>query len=263
MISIFKLFFRYSFFIAICAVAMLYQSELILRKSISVFQYGFVFFVTLAAYNGYWWLSHIAEIKKSRTLLLVRLDYWLLSLLSFLMAGTFLFYGPVSIPMLILISGLTLLYHLHLLDCFRLKSIFFNFPLVKIFILSLVWSLSTVYLCVQMDDIQWSGFSFFLSRFCFIFMIAVLFEKKDDWESVNDLNYLRMMRYAFFVSSFALWLMFQEGYPLTQITVLGLMNVLVACCFFLSFRFGGFWFYYVLVDGLMLLNAFLTFLISN
>jgi hypothetical protein len=144
MISIFKSFFRYSFFIAICAVAMLYQSELILRKSISVFQYGFVFFVTLAAYNGYWWLSHIAEIKKSRTPLLVRPDYWLLSLLSFLMAGIFLFYGPVSIPMLIFISGLTLFYHLHLLNFFRLKSIFFNFPLVKIFILSLVWSLSTV-----------------------------------------------------------------------------------------------------------------------
>ena len=53
----------HSIFIAVCAVALTFQTALLLKVDINLFVYGFMFFATLCSYNFYWIVSKASFTK--------------------------------------------------------------------------------------------------------------------------------------------------------------------------------------------------------
>ena len=56
----------HSIFIAVCAVALAFQTAQLLKLDINLFVYGFIFFATLCSYNFYWILSKLSFAPKKK-----------------------------------------------------------------------------------------------------------------------------------------------------------------------------------------------------
>ena len=113
----------HSIFIAVCAVALTFQTELLLHANINVFVYGFIFFATLSSYNFYWILSKLsfATNKNIPALLKKQTKGYLLLFIS--SAGMLYCFLQSSIPLYFVLTALllTMLYSIPLLPVSFLK----------------------------------------------------------------------------------------------------------------------------------------------
>ncbi len=55
----------HSIFVAVCAVALSFQSALLLQLDVNPYVYGFVFFATICSYNFYWIISKLSFANKT------------------------------------------------------------------------------------------------------------------------------------------------------------------------------------------------------
>src|SRR6186997_2101526 len=62
----------HSIFVAICAVALSFQTTQLLQLHINPFIYGFIFFATLCSYNFYWILSKLSFAQKAAVPALIK-----------------------------------------------------------------------------------------------------------------------------------------------------------------------------------------------
>lgn len=265
----------HSIFIAICAVALCFQTALLLQLSLSVSFYFFVFFATVCSYNFYWLLSGYALSQRS---LYNHLKHQLSNLLVLLPASAGLIIAASRLQNLLPEIGialvLTLLYALPLLP-FKLSLIARKAGLLKTILLAFSWAFITVYLPYQLAP---SGnwyvmLQLLINRFLFMLMLCIIFDARDTkvdkirgLQSLTTLlnsktikQIMLMIFAAYLINGFILRIYYQEIPQIAALLITGLCTALV---YLLSLKKQGYFFYYFIVDGLMLFSALAAYVAS-
>ncbi len=266
----------HSVFVSLCAVALCFQTTLLLRTSTAHSIYFFIFFAALSGYNFYWMLSKFyfshnknagIFFKQNRSFLLVFLFAVAGLVVSlFFVENIVLFVVPAMLFML----GYSLPVWPFAFAVKLQKAGFF-----KTTLLAFTWAYVTVVIPAHsffFDNIPQLAIML-ATRFCFMFLLCIIFDSRD--AAVDKLHglhslatdvsakKLRTIVYTAFgfyiVSGIVLRLYLGNGAQALAFFVTGIVVWLV---YKLSLKTRGYTFYYFFVDGLMLLSAVLTFFAS-
>ena len=265
----------HSIFIAICAVALCFQTSLLLNIQLSYHLYLFVFCSTVCSYNFYWLLSgysfagmHLYPFLKKNY------SNWVV----FIIAGVGLLFSLSGIVHLWQVIGvgffLTLLYAVPLLP-FKISVIARKAGLLKTLLLAFTWAFITVYLPYQFAPTGnlFTLLLLFNNRFLFMLMLCIIFDARDTkvdkirgLQSLTTLMSAKTVQYimlaifaAFIINGIILRIYYHE---LMQIIALLVTGVITAVVYFFSLKKQGYFFYYFLVDGLMLFSALASYVAS-
>jgi len=265
--------FSHSIFVSLCSVALCYQTVLLLGYNGNVYLYLLVFFSTLASYNMYWMLSrwrfgtgvHKTALKEGWSNLIM------LILASAGIVVSFLFIPRVWIWL----SGsvlFTLLYSLPLWPVkipFRLKE----FGFLKTSLLALAWAYTTVFVPAGLADAEFDirVWMIFLTRFLFMLMLCIMFDSRDaQIDRIHSLKTLatdltpsaiKILMLITFTLYMVVGLIFRSVFNDMPQTIAFLAVGMVTFLVYLrSLKEKGYFFYYFMVDGLMLFSSLLAYL---
>lgn len=272
--NLFRFFIYSNFFIACCAVAMVYQTyELLLHTSPDLNFIAFVFFATICSYSFHWYLtpdittitsSRIEWLKKNRNVHVV---------LFFAGFAGSVIYGILLLrhwPWLLISAVITFLYSAPKIrhPWFRVLR---KVALGKTIFLAFAWMYVTTILPVQLSDQPWKTdfYLFAAGRFFLIYAICILFDYRDreydksigirsliTWLSeraIANLFTLSLLLFATFT-----FLMLQYGYEYIIISILLIPGIITATLYKLATNKFSDLLYYFVLDGLMALSALLT-----
>lgn len=272
-------FFVYSnFFIAACAVLMVYQTCDLLLGTYPDFNFiVFVFCATVCSYSFHWWLTPDIEsgsarlrwLKKNRAVHLV---------LFFAGLPLVIFYGIRMAdhwPWLLLAAFITFLYSAPKIP-YRIFRLLRKVALGKTIFLAFVWMYVTTILPLQVSDQPWrTDFGLFAgSRFFLIYAICILFDYRDreydrsigirsliTWLSEKGILALFVLSLLIF-AVFTL-LLLREGYSYPVAGLLLVPGIILAFLYKqVTKKFSDIVYYFIL-DGLMALSAILTLVLNS
>jgi 4-hydroxybenzoate polyprenyltransferase len=265
----------HSIFIAICAVALCFKTALLLHSNLSFYLYAFVFFSTICSYNFYWLLSGYFFAKPSLQLFFKQ-HYS--NVIVFVIALVALLFSLLKMPELLPVCSaallLTLLYAVPLLP-FKIVRFTRKAGLLKTILLAFTWAFVTAYIPYQQAQ---TGNAvalamLFNNRFIFMLMLCIIFDARDtNIDKIRGLQSLttilrpKTVRYimaALFITYITNGIVFRIyiNAPV-QIIPLLLTGAATAFVYFLSQKKQGYFFYYFLVDGLMLFSAITAYVAS-
>jgi len=264
----------HSIFIAVCAVALTFQTALLLKLDVNLFVYGFIFFATLCSYNFYWILSKLSFTTKNNIPLLLKKETssYLLLLVSFI--GLLYCFLQSSIPFHFVITAvlLTVLYAVPLLPLRALKFTR-KAGVLKTVLLAFTWTYVTVIIPLQKDYLLLNNADLFIisRRFLFMLMLCIIFDNRDkDMDKIRGLRSLatdippltlRILIYFIFALLFTSNFFFRSyGITLSQSIALQVSTIALLVVYFYSNKKQGYLFYYFFVDGMMLFSALATYI---
>jgi hypothetical protein len=264
----------HSIFIAFCAVALTFQTALLLKLQIDLFVYGFIFFATLCSYNFYWILSKLSFTSKKNMPGLLRKETtgFLLLVISFI--GLLYCFLQSSIPLHFVITAvlLTILYAVPLLPVPVLKFTR-KAGVLKTVLLAFAWTYVTVIIPLQKDYSLFNGTDLFIfsRRFLFMLMLCIIFDNRDkELDKIRGLRSLatdlkpltlRILIYLIFFLLFTSNFFFRKyGITLSQSVALQVSTLALLAVYFYSNKKQGYLFYYFFVDGMMLFSALATYI---
>jgi 4-hydroxybenzoate polyprenyltransferase len=263
----------HSIFVAVCAVALAFQTALLLQFDPDPFVYGFIFFATLCSYNFYWIISKISFAERADIGEVLRKETTGFMLL--IIAGTGLLYcwyrSQIPFELVVTAITLTVIYSIPLLPVpflrFTRKA-----GVLKTILLAFTWSYVTVLIPLQKDyDLLTAADLFIFSRrFLFMLMLCIIFDNRDkDIDKIRGLHslatvlrpaVLQFVIYCIFGLLFLSNFMYnQYGLSFAQSVALQVSTVALLVVYFLSQKKRSYLFYYFIVDGLMLFSALATF----
>ncbi len=272
----FQFILSHSIFISICAAALCYQSFLLLHLPVNHFVSGLIFFATLCSYNFYWLISkyHFSN----RQPLEVFLKKNLSNVICFSIAAfgllLCLLYLPGIIPSVSIAVLLTLLYSVPL---WPVKALAFSRKagFLKTMLLAFTWCYVTVLIPVMhtADVINISVYLLFSARFFFMLMLCLIFDSRDIViDKIHSLRSLatdvsrpalRMIMTIVFslylICGFFLRFYFDSHIQQLAFLITGLATLYI---YRLSLKPQGYFFYYFLVDGLMLFSVIASYVAS-
>lgn len=266
----------HSIFISICAVALCYQTFTLLHIPYNYPVYGLVFFATLCSYNFYWLISkyHFTTINGLKVFFLKHFSN--VFIFSIAAAGLLcsLYFLPQVVPSVSIAVLLTLLYSVPL---WPLKKLAFTrrAGFLKTIVLAFTWAYVTVMIPVH-DAVSISALSvglLFTARFLFMLMLCVIFDSRDiKVDKINSLSSLatdvtpgtlRLIMSVIFIlylaAGFLLRYHFRDNAQIIAFFITGMVTLIV---YRESRKPQGYFFYYFLVDGMMLFSAAATFMAS-
>ncbi len=189
-----------SIFIALCAIAMCLETNILLKLPLnSLGFYLFVFGATLVQYNLHY-VSKTAAIDGSPRLHWSKhrkKTHYILILLGTAM----IIYGLITFPLhhyivLIILGIVSFLYSFPFVPTKSGRKRLKDFGLLKITTLSLMWTLVTVWFPVNMLPFDHTAFAFvFAKRFIFIFVLCLVFDIRD--ATVDSRHGIRTMPVMF------------------------------------------------------------------
>jgi hypothetical protein len=181
--SFLNYFFYHQFFISICAVAMSYQTVLILHLPLTEFSfYSFVFFATMLSYTAHFWLAS----KKSNGSM--QLQWYCqhqsftitLLLISFIGLIISFFYIRYIWPFILAATLLNLFYTGPLLfkKPLQLPKLF---TYVKSYVIGFVWAYVSVILPIALvgETFTISILVLFFNRFLLVSLLVLIFDYRD------------------------------------------------------------------------------------
>lgn len=268
----------HSIFVALCAVALCYQSYIVLHIQPGYLLYGFVFFATLCSYNFYW-LAGKFHYRRQKSLLLFfkrNTSY----IIVFLFATLATIYLGIKLSYLfkwmLIASLLTFIYSTPLWNE-SAKAIAARTGFFKTILLSLTWAFVTV-IFPAMELLQ-TGRTFivillFVTRFALMLMLCLIFDMRDiQVDKMHGLHSLATDVSRFWVkvimtTAFSIYVLagvlvrfsLADNKQLVAHLATGLIVWIV---YRMSLKKQGYLFYYFLVDGLMLIAALATFVALN
>jgi hypothetical protein len=265
----------HSIFIAICAMALCYQTALLLHIVPSIYLYSFVFFSTVCSYNFYWLLSGYSF---SAQPVYVFLKKRFSNLLVMLIAASGLIFSIVKIPGVLpeITVGviLTLLYAVPLLPL-NISTFVRKAGLLKTTLLAFTWAFITVYLPYQFapNGNLYTLLLLFINRLLFMLMLCIIFDARDTkvdkirgLQSLTTLlssksvkQIMSVVFAAYLLNGIILRIYYHE---IAQIAALLVSGVFTAIVYLLSLKKQGYFFYYFVVDGLMLFSALASYVAS-
>lgn len=264
----------HSVFIAVCAVALTFQTTLLLKFETDPFVYGFIFFATLSSYNFYWTLSKISFTSKNNIPALLKKETSSYLLLSVSFIGLICCFLQSSVPLHFVVTAilLTVLYAIPLLPIASLKFTR-KAGVLKTILLAFTWAYVTVIIPLQKDYVLLNSADLFIfsRRFLFMLMLCIIFDSRDkDQDKIRGLRsfatdlspvLLRIFIYLvfllLFISNF-----FSANYNITpsQSIALQVSTLALLIVYFYSNKKRGYLFYYFFVDGMMLFSALATYI---
>ncbi len=266
----------HSIFISLCAAALCYQTFLLLHIPSNNYVYGLIFFSTLSSYNFYWLISKYyfnRDIPIGR-FLIKQLSNVLLVVLAAAGLLYCLYFLPGVLPYIFVAVVLTLLYSVPL---WPVKKLEFTrrAGFLKTVLLSFTWTYVTVIIPVHQSAVvsNVSVVLLFSARFLFMLMLCIIFDSRDiQVDKIHSLRSLatdvsrrtlKMIMAVVFslyiLCGFFLRYYFDEIPQVIAFLIIGIITLLV---YRMSLKPQGYFFYYFLVDGLMLLSATATFIAS-
>lgn len=266
----------HSIFVSICAFALSIQSFQLLHVKTDLPVCLFIFFATLASYNFYWMVSKFRFNDKNGFADFMRKQSTglLIFLLSSVFAGLCLFYRPQILPVATVAVALTLLYSVPLWPV-KLPPFIQRLGFFKTVLLAFTWAYVTIVLPMQ-NGIFVSNLSeglLFTARFLFMLMLALIFDsrdvKMDKIRSMNSLativskktlSWIMGIVFCFYMATgLLLRIYLHETAQVIAFIITGVVTLLV---YRLSLKDQGYFFYYFIVDGLMLFSSAATFMAS-
>ena len=266
----------HSIFIAVCATALTFQTALLLKCSISLYVYGFVFFATLCSYNFYWILSKLSFASKDSIQAILKnqaVSYLLLFISSVGFLYCFL-QSSISLHVVITAVLLTMLYAIPLLPVSFLKFTR-RAGVLKTILLAFTWAYVTVIIPLQKEYGLLNSTDLFIisRRFLFMLMLCIIFDNRDkDLDKIRGLrslatdlspSTLRTLIYFIFILLFSSNFLFRNyGITVSQSIALQVSTIALMVVYFYSGKKQGYLFYYFFVDGMMLFSALTTYVAS-
>lgn len=273
--SFFQFFLFSSLYIALCAVVMVYQLQLLFPQvHVSGAFYLFVFFSTVCSYNFHWWLTHHSATGSER--LQWALKYKKLHLLLYFigMLGAAICFWLIRQHWIWIALGafFTFLY-----SAPKIPQHFFiglrRIAVGKTIFLAVVWMYVTTLLPLLVNGADWHpAFTWLaISRFFLIYAICILFDYRDrdddkadgirsmitlfNERGIDNLFTLSLCLFAIFTV-----LLHGGGTSWMSIGVLLLPGLLVAVLYNYAKKHFSDYLYYFVLDGLMMLSGLLMIL---
>ena len=264
----------HSIFIAICAVALAFQTAQLRHFTNSVFVYGFIFFATLCSYNFYWILSRFSFAENVTITGLLKKELKAVLLLIFSAAGFLFCLWRSSIPAGFVVTAilLTIIYSIPLLP-FKFLIFIRKAGVLKTIVLAFTWTYVTAFIPIHKAYLFLDNADLFIisRRFLFMLMLCIIFDSRDI--AVDKLRGLRslatdlkpstlkLLIYIIFAVLFISNFFFQYyGITIYQSIALQISTLALLIVYFYSAKKQGYLFYYFIVDGLMLFSALATYI---
>lgn len=265
--------FTHSVFVSFCAVALCLQTYLLLHIPIIPLICVLVFFCTLCSYNFYWLLSKFHFSGSERLPVFFRRNPGNIMVGGIAAIGIVfcLFFLPQVIPVLIVALVLTLLYSLPLWPGKLIRRLT-RAGFMKTVLLSLTWTYVTIMIPV-FDSLVFNEDLILLAiaRFSFMLMLCSIFDSRDvSLDKIRGLRSLatdvtagalRTLMIIFFaiymLSGYLLRYYYNDISQMISFTVTG---IAVFYIYSIPASKRNYFYYYFLVDGLMLFSATSTFL---
>jgi hypothetical protein len=264
----------HSIFIAVCAVALSFQTALLLKLSFDLFVYGFIFFATLCSYNFYWIISKAAFTNANALHILLKKEKPGLIILFLSATGVMfcLFQHPLPVDYILTSFLLTCLYALPLLP-FRPLNFIRKAGVLKTCLLAFTWAYVTVFIPLQKTYLLLNSAELFVftRRFLFMLMLCIIFDNRDKAvDKIRGLHslatvlkpaHLRILIYLVFIILFSTDFLYRY-YAITfsQSLALHISTLALLAVYFYSLKKRGYFFYYFFVDGMMLFSALATYI---
>ncbi len=270
----FKFFLSHSIFVSFCAVGLSYQSFILLRLPIDEDILILIFSSTLASYNFYWLIAKYRFCDSGQINLFFfknfsNILFFFIASLSVLIE---LYKASDLIPFVFVATLLTFLYSIPLLPIKRLHFLC-EAGFLKTFILAFTWSFVTVLLPAHNIVFESPGLIFliFIIRFSFMQMLVIIFDtrdiKIDQLYSLHSLAtdfpswVIKIIMISLFVLYNVLLLIFMlHAGNLSHTIALASVGIATIVLYVASLKNRGYYFYYFIIDGLMLFSALATFL---
>ena len=264
----------HSVFIAICAVAMCFQTATLLQIYADKWLLGFIFFATVFSYNSYWLLSKKIFGSVFYQPLFFKKERLKFILLGIYVTGLLICYlqSPLTINLIWPALILNLLYALPLLP-FKVLSFTKRIGFLKTILLAFTWMYVTAFLPMLKPASSLSDMesALLLNRFLFMLLLCVVFDNRD--ASVDKIKGLHSIAtdlkpaslkffvlFLFFLLGGTAYLLRYLGMELLQTVALLLSALAIGYIYYLSLQKRGYFFYYFFVDGLMLFSALATYI---
>lgn len=266
----------HSIFIAVCALALTFQTALLLQINIDLFVYGFIFFATLCSYNFYWILSKLSFATKRNIPAILKKQATGCLMLFISSVGLLYCLLQSAVPFHFVATAflLTVLYAVPLLP-FSFLKFTRKAGVLKTILLAFTWAYVTVIIPLQKDYGLLNGADLFIlsRRFLFMLMLCIIFDNRDkDLDKIRGLrslatdlraSTLRLLIYIIFILLFSSNFLFRNyGITLSQSIALQVSTLALLAVYFYSNKKQGYLFYYFFVDGMMLFSALATYVAS-
>ncbi len=266
----------HSIFVAFCAVALAFQTILLLQLSAGPFLYGFIFFATLCSYNFYWLLSKYAFRQDFSVVVFFRKEKVEVFLLVLAGTGLIICFLQLQLPLYVIITAmlLTALYAVPLLP-FRFLHFTRKAGVLKTTLLAFTWTYVTALIPMQKAFLLLNDVEIFIltRRFLFMLMLCIIFDNRDiSVDKIRGLRSLatdlgpktmRALIYSIFVILFATNFLFRYyGISVGQSIALQISTIALLATYYYSTKKQGYIFYYFWVDGMMLFSALATYIAS-
>jgi len=266
----------HSIFIAICAVALAFQTAQLLHIETHITVYGFIFFATLCSYNFYWLLSKFSFAGKGFFTGLLKKELASVCLLIFSATGLLFCFlrSPLQMNYVATALLLTIVYSIPLLP-FKFLRFTRKAGVLKTTLLAFTWVYVTAFLPLQKAYALLDSADIFIltRRFLFMLMLCIIFDSRDIAVDkirglrslATDLNAatLQILIYSIFVGMFATnFLCTFYGMTGYQSIALQTSTIALLVVYFYSTKKQDYLFYYFVVDGLMLFSALTTYIAS-
>ncbi|MEP7256000.1 MAG: hypothetical protein ABI666_09490 [Ferruginibacter sp.] len=270
----FHFILSHSIFIAICAVALAFQTAELRHFDNSLLVYGFIFFSTLCSYNFYWIVSRLSFAENFAITNLLKKEATAVLLLVFSAAGLLFCLWRSAIPISFVITAvlLTIIYSIPLLP-FTFLLFTRRAGVLKTIVLALTWTYVTAFIPMQKTYLLLDNADLFIisRRFLFMLMLCIIFDSRDiAVDKIRGLHSLatdlkpgtlKFLVYTIFAVLFVSNFFFRYyGITIYQSIALQISTLALLIVYFYSTKKQGYLFYYFIVDGLMLFSALATYI---
>lgn len=266
----------HSIFVAVCAMALAFQTALLLHLDIDPFIYGFIFCATICSYNFYWIMSKLSFANKKDIPGLLKKEATGLIVMLIASIGMLYCWYYSSIPVHFVITAvlLTVIYSIPLLPIPFLKFTR-KAGVLKTILLAFTWTYVTVLITLGKDYSLLNNADLFIisRRFLFMLMLCIIFDNRDKHiDKIRGLHslatvlkpaVLKMVIYFIFALLFISNFLYEDyGISFKQSIALQVSTVALLIVYFYSAKKRSYLFYYFMVDGLMLFSALATYIAS-
>ncbi len=276
--KIFDFFLFTSFFIACCAVMMVYQTyTLVIVQPVNFYFSAFVFFSTVCSYNFHWFLTPHSVKPSIRLQWAINHKYYHFILFLIGMTGAIVFFyflieHWVYLGIAVLLSFLYSAPKIALSPFQWLKRI----AIGKTIFLAAAWTYVTAVLPIIIENIAWTQIAilFCIGQFFFIYAICILFDyrDKDDDKAegirsmityFNEQGINRLFWSSLLIFLSLALLLKLSGFLWITIIIMSFPGLLLASLYnFVKKNYSDYLYFFVL-DGLMMLSGLLLWLMNR
>jgi 4-hydroxybenzoate polyprenyltransferase len=262
----------HSIFIAFCAVALCWQTNILLGAGHDGWLYFFIFCSTVCSYNFYWLISKFSFSYKGEPLVFIQHHKSYIFLFVGALIGMLVSFLQLQIfaGWLLLAVLLTVIYSLPLWPFWFAKKLR-RLGFIKTGLLAFTWAYVTVVIPASNTSVHYQWVLILLAaRFFFMLMLCAIFDQRDiKMDKMHGLHSLatdvsaammkKIMAFSFLGFFIAGLLVRRQTDDNFQLAAFALTAIIVWWVYRLSLRKQGYFFYYFVVDGLMLLSALFCF----